>query len=543
MSIFFGKHSEAVELRGLYGGSLVALLLFGLSPRPAISEGPFVVLDASSARSFVESFNDCDEEDVRNLVPNEQALDWIVGNAPLFDCPSARLIETYYFRWWTYRKHICQTPHGRVVTEFITPVGHAGPYNTISCALGHHVAEGRWLRDQSLVDEYVDFWLYSGPDRTPAPHFHKFSSWLPAALYERYLVTGKDEKLVSWLDDLVADYRVWQTERQRPDGLFWQFDVRDGMEESISGGRREQNARPTINSYMVANAQAISRIATLADRQDLAEEFDAKARKLRKRLVESLWDKEAEFFKVRLESGEFSNAREAIGYIPWMFDLAAPEHVLAWRQVNDPDGFWAPSGLTTAERRHPQFRTHGTGTCEWDGAVWPFATSQTLTGMARLLRNSEQDVVTKADYFDQLLRYANSHQQHGMAYVGEYHDEVTGEWLITGPKARRSRFYNHSTFNDLVISGLVGLVSRIDDKLEIHPLVPNGAWDWFCLDGVPYHGHAVTVIWDRTGHRYGRGAGLTLWVDGTKLGSTDGLDPIQVRLPSAKGPSKLDSDE
>jgi len=37
-------------------------------------------------------------------------------------------------------------------------------------------------------------------------------------------------------------------------GLFWQYDVRDGMEESISGSRTNKNLRPTINSYMFGNA-------------------------------------------------------------------------------------------------------------------------------------------------------------------------------------------------------------------------------------------------------------------------------------------------
>ena len=90
---------------------------------------------------------------------------WIAENAPLFDCPDKKFEEIYYFRWWTFRKHIRQTPHGLVLTEFITPVGHAGPFNTISCAFGHHLAEGRWLRDQRLLDEYTRFWFRSGAER------------------------------------------------------------------------------------------------------------------------------------------------------------------------------------------------------------------------------------------------------------------------------------------------------------------------------------------------------------------------------------------
>ena len=76
---------------------------------------------------------------------------------------------------------------------------------------------------------------------------------------------------------------MWEAERGRPDGLFWQFDVRDGMEESISGSRTAKNVRPTINSYMAANARAIAEIAKLAGRDDVAQEFAAKADAIRKK--------------------------------------------------------------------------------------------------------------------------------------------------------------------------------------------------------------------------------------------------------------------
>ena len=53
-------------------------------------------------------------------------------NIPLFTCPDTAMEEMYYYRWWTFRKHIKQTPAGRIITEFITPVRHAGSYNSIS---------------------------------------------------------------------------------------------------------------------------------------------------------------------------------------------------------------------------------------------------------------------------------------------------------------------------------------------------------------------------------------------------------------------------
>ncbi len=242
------------------------------------------------------------------MIPNAQAWNWIVANAPLFNCPDAQFEETYYFRWWTYRKHIEQTPVGRVITEFLHSVSHAGPYNTISCSFGHHLAEGRWLRDQTPLDEYTRFWFHSGDDGGPAKHFHQYSSWAAAALHERYLVTGNQKFLIDLLDDLIADYGRWETERGLPNGMFWQYDVRDGMEESISGGRRQKNIRPTINSYMAANAQAIARIAALANKPQIVQDFTAKFDSLRAKLTESLWDPDAKFFKVRFDSGGLSDA-------------------------------------------------------------------------------------------------------------------------------------------------------------------------------------------------------------------------------------------
>jgi hypothetical protein len=213
-----------------------------------------------------------------------------------------------------------------------------------------------------------------------------------------------------------------------------------------------------------------------------------------------------------------------------MFNLANDDRAVAWLQLKDREGFWAPWGISTAERRHPAFRTHGTGTCEWDGAVWPFATSQTLTGLANLLRNQDQEYITKRDYFEQLLTYSRSHQQDGVAYIGEYLDETTGEWLITGEKEKRSRFYNHSTFCDLVINGLVGIVPQEGDMLVVDPLLPSDSWDWFCLDGVPYHDHDVTVIWDRFGKRYNRGTGLIVLVDGKEAARSPELSRLVIKL-------------
>jgi hypothetical protein len=220
--------------------------------------------------------------------------------------------------------------------------------------------------------------------------------------------------------------------------------------------------------------------------------------------------------------------REAIGFIPWYFNLPDSNFNQAWQFAKDQKVFSAPFGLTTADRSHPQFRTHGCCTCEWDGAIWPFATAQTLTGMANLLNGPTQSYVSGKDYFTMLQTFVESQYYRGRPYIGEYLDEKTGYWLKGDEE--RSRYYNHSTFNDLIITGLVGLRPRTDDLLEINPLVPANQWDWFCLDNVWYHGKTISILWDKDGKHYKKGTGLSVFINGKKVANSVALEKIITKL-------------
>ena len=505
-----------VSLLGL-GGALVAVPNM---EKPALS--------TEALDRYVARFNTMENEPVVNLVPNAESAAWLRANIPLFECPDADVQEIYYFRWWSLRKHLrraADTGNRHVFTEFITRP------RPVSSALGHHLDEARWLRDRTFLNDTLLYWLCGGEGGQPQAHLHKYSQWLAYAVHQRYLVSGDRAFTLSLLDDLVRDFEQWAEAKQRDDGLFWQFDVWDAMEESISGSRTKKNIRPTINSYMFGNAQAIAAIARLDGRADLAAGFEQKAATLRRLTQATLWDDAAKFFKVRFETGDLSDAREAIGFIPWYFGLPEPGrgYEAAWSQFTDANGFRGPIGITTAERRHPTFRSRGTGTCEWDGASWPFATSQTLVALGRVLRDYPQTLVSSRDYFDAFLTYVRAQRYDGLPYIGEYYDESTGVWLKGSNE--RSRYYNHSTYADLLITGVVGLRPRADDTIEVHPLLPERTWNWFCLDNVAYHGRTLTILWDVDGKRYGRGAGLRIFADGKQIAHADRLGRITGQLP------------
>jgi len=160
---------------------------------------------------------------------------------------------------------------------------------------------------------------------------------------------------------------------------------------------------------MYGNAKALVAMAKLVQNDTLAQKYEAKATELRKLTIDNLWDEKASFFKVKLEkTNGFSDAREAIGFIPWYFNLPDDKANVAkaWSQLIDTTGFKAPWGLTTAERRHPLFRTHGSGHgCEWDGPLWPYATTQTLKGLSNLLTNYKNHEAMNAQVFT--MNYTN----------------------------------------------------------------------------------------------------------------------------------------
>lgn len=490
------------------------------------------ILGTEKLKKYVEYFNSTDTEAVKNYIPNSESFKWLSDQVPLLDCPDEVMEQNYYYRWWTFRKHLVKTPDGFIFTEFIEPVKHAGKYNSISCALGHHIYEGRWLKDNSYLKDYIKFWLYKADVGETKQRFHQFSSWVDDAVYQNYLVKPDREFLKEILPALDKDYTKWESERQLKNGLFWQNDVKDGMEESISGSRKDQNQRPTINSYMYGNAIALDKIATLLSNAALAEKYRNKAIIIKKLVQDSLWNHSSLFFETRKAKGGSANVREAIGFTPWDFNLPDDDanYAKAWDQLLDTAGFKAPWGLTTAERRNPTFRTRGTGhSCEWDGALWPFASSQTLKGLANLLSNyKKHGKMTAEVFYQELHRYAASHVKNGKPYIGEYQDEKNGEWL-KGDNPRSS-FYNHSTFNDLIINDLIGIKPRQDNVLELFPLIPKNQWHWFMLDNVTYHNKLVTVLWDQTGKKYNRGKGLLIFVDGKEIYKGKDLKPVKVKM-------------
>lgn len=458
---------------------------------------------------YIEKFNADDEDIYSQHVKNSDAEEFLRDEIPHVDFPDKELEEVYYFRWWTFRKHIKMTEVGPVITEFLPPVSWSGPYNTINCPACFHIREGRWMRDKDgIVENYIRFWL-DGKGKADS-----YSSWLPHAVMEYCELKGEFSLAIEKLPQMIDFFRRRDEKSLHECGLYYSIDDRDGMEFSIGGS----GFRPTASSYAYADALAIAKVADMAGETDIAAEFTAKAEKIKDAMEKYMWrggfyrtipfDPQGNVtFADALNVDDAHNVRELVGYIPWYFNIPPKGKETVFGLLRDESVFSAKYGLTTADMGHPRFMEKHDHDCLWNGPVWPFATSQTLVAAANVLRSYGECGFSKDDYYYLLRQYAESHRLtrddgRVVRWIDEDMNPFDGVWearrsLMNKPYDiyERGKDYNHSLFCDLVLSGLFG-ISVKDGRFTVDPMVPD-TWESFKVENLWLDGKRYRVVWEK----------------------------------------------
>ncbi len=424
---------------------------------------------------------------------------------PRFTSSDEELNITYNYRCEVYQRHVKETPDGYVITEFLPDVPWGGKYNTISCAASHHFRDGRWLHETYLLEEYAKFWCTAGNPRL-------YSFPIADSIMAFADVTGNYAMAEALYPQLKEIHTAWD-DHKTDSGMYWQMCGYDGMEFSISG----DGLRPTINSYMTADKYALARIADRLGYTEQAQAYHAEADMLARQINDVLWNEEIGMFGVVSKEGVAQNVREQIGYIPWIYGIPTVGKDDCFGNLLNPDCFLAKYGLRTADASHPEYNKPFDHECLWNGPVWPFATSQTLTAVITYLHTAKQPKITADDFMRLLLQYAYSHRDtDGTPCLDENMDPDTGIWLAReimrdwnrpGKDSTRGQHYNHSSFIDLVMTGICGICPAEGNRLVIHPL--GTALDAFAAEDIHYHGQSLSIKWNKA-------EGLRVCVDGSR---------------------------
>ena len=304
-----------------------------------------------------------------------QEPQWYKDNIPFVDTPDTNINGVYYYRWSTHKRALRYTTAGAgyIATEYDNPITYSfnGSYSGLVDAAGYHILDGRWLRNRTYMDDYINYWV-RGAGVSPS---RQFSEWVTGAAYQRYLVTGDATPLKANLTQFISHYNAWSSNftanisvngTSTTDSLYFQTPLADATEftetsfrstDAFGGGA---GFRPTINSYQYANALAISKIAALAGDTANATTFAAKAAALKAAVQHDLWDPQRQFF-MHLYNNDPTNVgiagtrttwREAMGFTPWAFELPDATYSTAWQYLTDARRFAGPDGPYTLERVH-----------------------------------------------------------------------------------------------------------------------------------------------------------------------------------------------
>jgi hypothetical protein len=453
---------------------------------------------------------DPEEQDARDPVAMQvkDFQDWYDANIPYFECSDPWLRTMYYHRAYVLRKNMLDP----------TPAGPAG-------------------------GQYTD--------------------WISSTAWDGHLVQPDRAFLSQVVDKLARNVRGWQKECD-PDGdgllavdshwwtgmeyqpsffYFSDFKVSKNFDQPTHQVSLE---RVDLTAYNYGNALAVGRIYHALGDHKKAEEFDTLAASIASAVMAKMWRNEHHFFySLRAHDDAVALVKEVIGVYPFYFGMVpwGRGYESAWSAIIDPKQFWSPWPVASASRECPAYSQTGwpgdgrAAGCMWNGPTWPHANALVMTAMARTLRAArDQHVVaaplrpehlwtlfwsfTKAQYRDQDIHHP---------WTGEFYNGDTGAWKTA------ERDYNHSTWLDVLIPDLLGLVPRDDDVLEVDPLLPENALSHFLLDGQRYHGHDVAIVWDAplrgSADHFGDGRkGLDVYLDGKLAASSDRLSRLTVRM-------------
>ncbi len=460
---------------------------------------------------------------------------WYQDNIPFFECSDKDLENVYYYRWQLFKSHFKNLgKEGYIVTEFLNAMNwDLKPYNSLNDATVFHIYEGRWLRDRVYMNDYINFmYKKGGNDR-------HFSEAIADAAYAYYLVNPDIKFITSLLPDMIRVYNAWDDHYDSSKKLYYVEPINDATEYTISsinasggkdGFKGGHSFRPSINSYMYANAKAIKNIALLNKDVTTANSYEEKADAIKKQLQEDLWNRELRHFTDRYKADndfvkywDFIRGRELVGFVPWTYQIPDNNDIFnsAWQHLMDTTKFNGKYGLRTVEPSYAYYmkqyrydKATGLKECQWNGPSWPYQTTQVLMAMANILNNYKQNYIGNTDYVDVLRKYARQHYKGDSLNLLENYDPDKGGYIVNIDE--RSEHYNHSGYNNLIITGFCGLRPGANNVLTINPLITADI-EYFCLENVFYQGHNITILFDKSGKRYNKGSGITVYLNGKKI--------------------------
>lgn len=458
-------------------------------------------------------------------------------SVPSFTCDDPYLEKAYWYRW--YGLYLNKLPGGVHPAYPFPTVGEGIDYfrAPISYSAPCHVRELRWYPDPDWArGVFQTFLHHQRPDGSfpghifatgtrPERFYH--ADWGGAALaleqcqpdpafraelveglsrYADYLATVRDPDG----EGLVEVWNHFETGQEYSPRYL--FVAPESLEATWGQPFRLQGIDASVYRYQLERALGI-----LTGGETRAA-WQARARRTRQAILDKLWDPDAQWFGDRdPASGRRSPVRAAVGFYPFLTDIAGPEHLPALLSLLDPGEFWTPYPGPSLSVADPRFSAEGIWegarrACPWNGRVWPMTSSHLADALAQASRTAPPALRVRGESLDTVAAEFIRRTIRMLFWEGdparpncfEHYNPYTG-----APSAFRGiDDYQHSWIVDLIIRHVCGLQPSDQGALRVLPL--SFGLRRCQLEGVPWRGRRITVTWNA------RGSGPRVYVDGKR---------------------------
>jgi hypothetical protein len=487
----------------------------------AIQFGAAVNLDRNLALLHVQ--NDLQQDVAMMSRENWQAC---FAGVPYFECNDPHLQKYYWYRWYGLRLLTVNIEGHKIEGEegvrFAYPCvleGIDGFRSHISYSAQCHMLEAGWMHNPALAQGCMEG-MFAAQEHTGYLPGHLYlwretrgfyhADWGANAL-QLYHLTGDRSFIERAYPGLsrYADY--FERDRDREDSHL--YDIMDQgetgqeymsrylfVDESADDWRRIQLKGVDATVYIYRLQRALGEMAGMLGKDEEAAVWTRKADATRDAVRERMWDPERRFFfDVDPKTGARSPYKAAVGFYPFLCDIATPEHLPAITEhLLNPNEFWTAFPVPASSLDDPYFSADAEWkgrrmSCPWNGRVWPMTNSHVCEALTRAALTL--DPALKPYAVDLISRFVRM-----MFYDGdperpngfEHYNPFTG----TPSMYRGIDDYQHSWVVDLLVKYLVGIQPNGSDTLLLDPL-PFSV-NRFVMEGIRYRGHMVDVRWDRT---------------------------------------------
>lgn len=453
----------------------------------------------------------------------------VMQSVPELSCSDPFLEVAWKHRWYALRLLEGRGAHGYqqypAVGEgtgyFRVPISYSGHAHMRDLRWRHNPASARGtllnfvanqLEDGSFpgriyhhTDRKTDFYLADwGGALLAVDQVHPDVEFLekvyePMTRYAAFFDRERDRES-SGLYDIVSHYETGQEYMSRYMSVFSEADT-VGWVKNI----RLKALDATV--YMYRIKRALAAVATVLNKGDEAEEWDREADAIAKAVRTLMWDPEEKWFSdVDPRTMERTGVKAAVGFYPFMTDIATGEHTPAlWEHLLDPEKFWTPFPVPATSADDPWFdpdaRWKGKRmNCPWNGRVWPMTNSHVFEGLARSARTLDPALVPHAsDFLTRFVMMLFTDGDPERPNTFEHYHPYTGQASFY----RGVDDYMHSWLNDLILRYAIGLhPPLLEDRtamteererisLVLHPLDPG--LDELTCRNIPYRGHLLDV--------------------------------------------------